>query len=46
MYRVVIIDDESDAIDVLKNHLSSIQTIQTRIVGTSANLTLTLSTTS
>lgn len=38
MYRVVIIDDESDATGVLKKLLGSIQTIRTRIVGTASTL--------
>lgn len=38
MYRVIIIDDESDSIEVLKKLLGSIQTTPTRIVGTASNL--------
>lgn len=38
MYRVVIIDDESDSIEVLRKLLVNIQTIPTRIVGVASSL--------
>lgn len=38
MYRIVIVDDENDSIEVLIKLLSSIQTIRTKIVATCTNL--------
>lgn len=38
MFRIVIIDDETDAVEVIVKLLNSIQTIPTKIVGVANNL--------